>query len=264
MGKKNEAKPKILVVPDAHARPSITNRRFTALGNFIVDKKPDIVVCIGDMADMGSLSFYDRGTGKAEGQRYIEDLESVWDAQERIFKPVREEQKKLKEGKRKQWNPEFHMVMGNHEERIVRYANSSPELIGHVSLDDLKYGDYGWHVTPFLTPLKMHNICFQHYFTSGVMGRPISGDNAAATLVKKNYMSCVAGHSHLRNFWETTDIIGRKRFGLVVGCYDEGEHGYAKGSSHAWWSGLTMLHEVEDGSAEPSFYSLPYILEKYL
>lgn len=260
---KSNTLPKILCIGDPHARPDVSNRRFEALGNFIVDKRPDIVVCIGDFADMGSLSSYDKGTGKAEGQRYSDDLEAVYDAQRKIFSPVRAQQFKLFGQKKKKWEPEFHMVMGNHEERISRYANQSPELIGHVGFHDLKYEEFGWKVTPFLTPLKLHNICFQHYFTSGLMGRPISGDYAAAHLVKKNYMSCVAGHSHLRNYWETTDITGRKRFGLVLGCYDEGEHSYAKGSAHAWWSGLTMLHEVDDGSAEPAFFSLDYLLEKY-
>ena len=34
----------ILVVPDGHARPEHDNSRFSALGNFIVDKRPDIIV----------------------------------------------------------------------------------------------------------------------------------------------------------------------------------------------------------------------------
>lgn len=256
--------PSILVIGDPHARPDVDNRRFTALGNFIVDKRPSVVVCIGDFADMGSLSFYDKGTVKAEGKRYADDLEAVWDAQDRIFRPVRSEVEKLIAGRRKRWNPEFHMIMGNHEERINRAANQNPSMYGHMSTRDLRYQENGWIVTPFLEPKQIHNICFQHYFTSGIMGKPISGDYAAAHLVKKNYMSCVAGHSHLRQYWETTDIAGRKRFGLVVGCYDEGEHSYAKGSDHQWWSGLTMLHEVNDGQAEPAFYNLDYVLNKYL
>ena len=119
-------------------------------------------------------------------------------------------------------------------------------------------------MVPFLAPLVIEGICFQHYLPSGPMGRPTSGVNHARTLVIKGLQSVVVGHSHQRDFWETTRADGQKMFGLVVGCYDEGLHEYAKGTQHNWWSGLCMLHEAHDGSAEPAFYSTDYVLEKYL
>ena len=255
---------KILVVGDPHARPEESNDRFTALGNFIVDKKPDEVVIIGDMADMGSLSHYDKGTVRAEGKRYADDVAATRDAVAKVMKPVNERVNQIIANKKKKWQPKFHITLGNHEHRIDRAANESPSLYGHLSIKDLGYHDAGWNVVPFLVPLMIDNICFQHYFTSGLMGRPISGDNHAATLVKKNFMSSVAGHSHLRDYWETADAVGRKRFGLVVGCYDVGGHEYAHGTQHKWWSGLTMLHEVDNGTAEPAFYSTNYVMDKYL
>lgn len=262
MAKQNKY-PNILCIGDPHARPDQDNSRFEILGKFAVDKKPDIIVCIGDFADMESLNSYDKWTVKAEGKRYKDDLISVIDAQEKMFAPIRKEMDRLVTNKKKRWEPKFYMTMGNHENRINRAANENPSLYGHMSVDDLKYKEYGWEVVPFLKPLVLHNIAFQHYFTSGVMGRPISGDNHAATLVKKNFMSSVCGHSHLRDYWETTDIIGRKKFGLVLGCYDEGDHSYANGTQHQWWSGLTMLNRVEDGQAEPAFWSLKYLKERY-
>ena len=50
----------LLVIGDPHAHPDYDNKRFTDLGRFIVKSRPDIVVCIGDMADMPSLSMYDK------------------------------------------------------------------------------------------------------------------------------------------------------------------------------------------------------------
>ena len=52
----------LLVICDPHAHPNYDNKRFTDLGRFIVKTRPDIIVCIGDMADMPSLSMYDKGT----------------------------------------------------------------------------------------------------------------------------------------------------------------------------------------------------------
>lgn len=254
----------ILVIPDSHARPEQDNSRFEALGNFIADKRPDIVVNIGDMADMGSLSSYDRGMVSAEGRRYADDVEATREAVSLIMAPVNREVNKRVANRRKRWYPEFHLTLGNHENRINRACNETPSMFGHLSIEDLGYHEAGWNVVPFLKPLVLHEIAFQHYFTSGVMGRPIGGVNHARSLVAKNYMSSVAGHSHLRDFYEDVDAIGRKRFGLVVGCYDEGPHGYAAATQHRWWSGLTMLHDVHNGSAEPAFFSLDYVKREYL
>ena len=44
-----------LIIPDGHTHPDYNNDRFTWLGKLIVDLQPEVVVNIGDMADMASL-----------------------------------------------------------------------------------------------------------------------------------------------------------------------------------------------------------------
>lgn len=249
---------KILVIPDAHARPDIDNSRFDVLGKFIVDKQPDIVISIGDWADMGSLCSHDKATLSSEGRRYKEDIEASVDALDRTMTTVRTAYRR---SKRKL--PEFHILYGNHENRINRVAKQLPEFFGHITTDDLKFREYGWAEHQFLIPLVIEDVLFQHYLPSGAMGRPIGGVNHARTLVVKAMQSTVVGHSHERGFWETTRADGRKLFGLIVGCYDEGEHEYASGTQQNWWSGLVMLHEVQNGSAEPAFFSMDYLKRKY-
>lgn len=251
MRKKADRGISILVVPDAHARPQEGNARFTALGNFIEEKSPDVVVNIGDLADMGSLSSYDKGTFHAEGRRYKDDLNAVRDALKRIHKPSLRRRPIT-----------WYLTLGNHEHRITRASTETPELYGTLTLEDLHYEKYGYHVVPYLKPLTINGVVFQHYFTSGIMGRPISGENHARTLVKKNYISSVCGHSHARDYWEDVRADGQKTFGLVVGCFDTGPHHYTT-EQKRWWSGLVILHEVQDGRAEPAFYSTDYILRKY-
>lgn len=248
---------KILIIPDAHARPDQDNSRFDALGNFIVEKRPDIVISIGDWADMASLCLYDKGQKVAEGRRYQDDVVSSLDALRRTMSPVRKAFKNMKRDA-----PEFHITIGNHENRIDRAANLNPELHGKLSLRDLRFEEAGWQVHPFLKPLTKEGICFQHYFTSGVMGKPIGGVNHARTLVLKNYQSSVCGHSHSRDYWEDVRADGQKVFGLVVGCYDEGDHHYTT-EQRRWWSGLVMLHESHEGQGEPAFYSTDYVKAKF-
>lgn len=250
---KSEGK-KILVIPDAHARPEQDNTRFDALANFIIEKRPDYVVSIGDWADMGSLCAYDKGQLAAEGRRYVNDIAIAKDALARTMMPVK---KALRRNM-----PEFHITLGNHEERIIRAGRLDPALHGKLSVGDLGFNQYGWHVHDFLKPLVLEDICFQHYFTSGVMGNPIGGVNHARTLVLKNYQSSVCGHSHARDYWEDVRADGKRVFGLVVGCFDEGEHHYTT-EQRRWWSGLVMLHEAHDGTAEPAFYSTEYVKRKF-
>lgn len=248
---------KILVVPDAHARPDQDNTRFDALGEFIVDKRPDIVVSIGDWADMASLCSYDKGTKAAEGRRYQDDVIASQDALARTMRIVNAGYRKTRRKK-----PEFHITLGNHENRIDRACNLDPALAGKLSIDDLRFKEAGWNVVPFLKPLLIEGICFQHYFTSGILGKPIGGVNHARTLVLKNYQSSVCGHSHSRDYWEDVRADGQRIAGLVVGCYDEGDHHYTT-EQRRWWSGLVMLHEARDGQFEHAWFSTEYVKAKY-
>lgn len=249
---------KILVIPDSHARPEQHNDRFTALGNFIVDKRPDIVISIGDWADMASLCHYDKGQREAEGRRYQEDVDCAQDALDKTMAPVLAAYRK---SRRK--FPEFHITLGNHEARINRATNMDPALHGKLSVDDLGFKKRGWTVHPFLQPLVKEGILFQHYFTSGILGKPIGGVNHARTLVLKNYQSSVCGHSHARDYWEDVRGDGQRIAGLVVGCYDEGEHHYTT-EQRRWWSGLVMLHECRSGQFEHAWFSIDYVKRKYM
>jgi len=247
---------RILVIPDSHARPSQNNNRYDALGNFIVRKRPDIIVNIGDWADMPSLSTYDKGKKAAEGQRYQKDIDASKDALYRVMN-------KMHKGYKGEKFPELYTTFGNHENRITRHVEANPELEGKLSLLDLGFEEFGWQTYGFLEPLVLQDILFQHYLPSGPLGKPTSGVNHARSLILKAMMSTVVGHSHQRDFYETTRADHRKMFGLVVGCFDEGKHNYAHGTQHAWWSGLVMLNEAYRGSAEPAFYSMDYLKRKF-
>ena len=177
----------LLIIGDPHAHPDYDNSRFTALGKFIAKERPEVIVCIGDMADMPSLSSYDKGTKGFEGRRYKKDVKAVIDAQEKLFAPIK---------KVRGYKPKLHMCLGNHEDRITRAVNTTPELEGAIGIEDLKYKEFGWKVTPFKKCVTIKGITFSHYFSSGVMGRPISSVHIGYALITKLHCSAVQGHSH--------------------------------------------------------------------
>ena len=59
-----------LIIPDSHAHPDYKNDRYDWLGKLILDLKPDVLVNIGDTADMASLSAYDKGKASFHGRNY--------------------------------------------------------------------------------------------------------------------------------------------------------------------------------------------------
>ena len=228
----------LLVIGDPHAHPDYDNSRFTTLGKYIARERPQIIVCIGDMADMPSLSSYDRGTKGFEGRRYKKDISAAIDAQKKLFAPI---------NKVRGYKPKLHMCIGNHEDRIVRAVNTTPELDGAIGLHDLKYEDFGWKVTPFKRSVVIQGISFSHYFTSGVAGRPISSVHIGHALVTKLHCSAVQGHSHLFNHSEQTRPDGQKIFGLSAGCFSHPKYteSWCQDTEYQWWRGVIMLEGLD-------------------
>ena len=243
--------PKLLIIPDCHAHPEYSNERFTALGNFIMAEKPDVIVCLGDFADMPSLSSYDKGKKSFEGRRYKKDIDAAIDAQEKLFAPLKAYNKHQRETKHKQYKPKLIMLGGNHEDRINTATNNSPELDGILSTDDLKYKKFGWKEIPFREKFHLEGITMCHYLPSGLMGRPIGGINQARSLITKQHVSCIVGHSHVFDHAEQTtgDAEGTKIFGLTAGCYShmEQKEGWNLDTMNLWWHGVVILEDVSCG-----------------
>jgi len=235
----------VLVIPDAHAHPNHDNKRFDRLGEYVARKWPDIVVCIGDWADMSSICKHNSKLAM-EGQRYELDVAAAIDAQTRFFAPIRARKKKL---------PRFVMCLGNHEDRIDRISHEDPQLQGVISIDDLAFEQFGWEVIPFKETFHLEEWCFSHYFASGVMGNPISGDMAARNLVKKNHESCVQGHSHLMGHFSETTARNRRLHGVSVGCYSHPDQveGWNRNTVAKWWYGVVWLHNLKGSDASVAF-----------
>ena len=68
-----------LIIPDVQVKPGHDYSFLKAIGNYIVKKRPDVIINIGDFADMPSLSSYDKGKKSFEGRRYKHDVEAGWE-----------------------------------------------------------------------------------------------------------------------------------------------------------------------------------------
>ena len=253
---------KILVIPDVQVKPGNDFKFLTTIGNYIVEKKPDIIVNLGDFADMPSLSSYDVGKKAFEGRRYKTDVETVHTAMEALLEPLERFNERARTQHRERYNPRRVLCLGNHEARIERAVENDAKLEGVLSSDDLKYREYGWEVYPFLDVVVINNIAFSHYFTTGVMGRPCT---SAQMMLTKKHMSCIAGHQQGLQFATSYRADGRRITSIIAGsCYEHNEDYMGPQGNHHY-RGIVMLNDVTpDGEFDIMPVSLRYLRNKYL
>jgi hypothetical protein len=252
---------KVLVVPDTQVKPGQDFTFLNWIGRYAVDKRPDVIVHLGDFADMPSLSSHDKAGSKSmEGKRYKEDINAAHEAMKVLMQPIRDEQSRLKRNKEKQWKPRLVLTLGNHENRIDRAINNDPKLEGLIHTDDLRYREFGWEVVPFLKPVIIGGVAFCHYFPVGVMGRACG---SAAKLLQSVHQSCVAGHQQGRQIAYGKRVTGEEMTAIIAGsCYPHNED-YMSHQSNQHWRGLFVLNDVRDGTFEEMPVSLKYLKERY-
>jgi hypothetical protein len=247
-----------LVIPDSHAHYQHHNRRAEWLGRLINDIKPDVVVHLGDSADMPSLSSYDRGTKSFQGRSYRLDIDAHLDFQSRLWDTVKEAKKKL---------PYRVFLEGNHEHRIHKAINLQPELDGAISFDDLKLPDYYDEIVRYNSRspgvIEIDGIHYAHFFVGGVMGKSIGGQHPAYSILTKGFVSSTAGDLHLLDYRIATGIGGKRIQGLVAGCYQDYQADWCGEAGKLWWRGVVVKRNVESGNYDPQFISLSSIKKEY-
>ena len=251
---------KHLVIPDCQVKPGHDLDYLRWIGNYIVEKQPDVVVCIGDFADMPSLSSYDVGTKSFEGRRYKSDIEATHQGMETLLGPLWSYNAKAKKGHRERYNPRLVLTLGNHENRINKVTNSDPKLDGTISIEDLKYKEYGWEVHKFLDVVVIDGIAYSHYFTSGVLGRPCT---SAAAQLNKKHQSCVSGHQQGFQIATAHRADGKRLTSIIAGSAYEHDEDYLNYQTNNHWRGILMLHNVEDGEFDCVPVPIKYLKNKY-
>jgi hypothetical protein len=251
----------VLLIPDQHAHPDFNNNRADWLGKLILDIRPDILINMGDAADMHSLSSYDKGKSSFHSASYQRDIESHLDFQERMWSPIKRAKKK---------KPYSVVLLGNHCNRVAKVLEYEPHLAGDrfgISPRNFDFESYYDEVVPYsgTTPgiYNLDKVLFSHYFISGVMGRPIGGVNHAASLINKNFCSSVASHSHLFDFSVKASADGGVLMGLVCGVYQDYQSSWAGSANNLWQRGLPILRNFSGGSWDLEWVSLNALEKMY-
>lgn len=250
----------ILVIPDAQVKPGVPIDHLRWLGRYIVDKKPDVIVNIGDFADMPSLSSYDVGKKSFEGRKYTADVRASVEGMMELLGPLNTLRERQILNKKKVYSPRKILTLGNHENRINRAVENDRKLEDLVSIDDLLYEDFGWEVYDFLDVVMVEGIAFSHYFPTGVAGRPSSTANAQ---LNKQHCSCVSGHQQGLQIATGKRADGSLLTSIIAGSFYLHDEEYMGPQQNNHWRGALMLHNCKNSSFDLNLLPMSYLEKKY-
>lgn len=245
-----------LVIPDVQVKPRQDVSFLKTIGEYMVEKKPDTVICIGDFADLPSLSSYDFGKKSFEGRRYRDDIEATRNAMQILMQPLYDYNLRAIKNKKKTYNPDLILTLGNHEHRIERVIENDAKLEGTIGITDLEYEKYGWLVYPYQEVVFKDGIAYSHVFTTGVMGRPVT---SARALVTKKHMSCIQGHNQKMEIYSEYRADGTMLTGLFAGCCYQHDEDYLGPQGNNYFRGIHMLYDVRAGHFHCHSITLDYL-----
>ncbi len=248
-----------LVIPDVQVKPGVNLDYLKWIGAYIAAKKPDVIVCLGDFADMHSLSSYDKGKKSFEGRRYKEDIETTKIAMDVMLNAMRMYNAQQLKNKKRPYRPRMVMCLGNHEQRIDRLATEHAELDGLMSYDDLPYQN--WEIYDFLDPVEIDGVTYVHYLANPFSGKPYVG-NALNQLTKVG-KSFIVGHKQTLDIATRFVLDGSQQWGIVAGAAYPHHEDYKGHQGNYHWRGILYLHRVQNGSFDPTIISLDYLKERY-
>jgi len=258
-----------IVIPDAHCKPEISNRRFVWLGKFIRDYVSEAnkegrlvrIIEMGDFEDMPSLSHWDRGKLQFEGRRYQDDINHVRDARQKTVEQLFDLDWVASKNKKKMPQYSLTALGGNHfERRQQKIYEDNPHLLGILEDPKELANEFGFEYVPFLQPVTYEGITYVHYWQARGSSQPIgTGKYPASVLIREKHTSTIVGHSHVLDIGIGTDARQNRIFAGASGCYldPDQKEDYAGQSNEEWWRGILVLRGVAGGYPEAGWTVLP-------
>ena len=216
---------RLLVVPDVHC-PFEDKRAWKLMLKAARQFKPQIIVCLGDLADFYSVSSHSKDPSRVhqlrdelkEVRRLRRDLDRLG-ASRRIF------------------------LEGNHEHRLRRYLeDKAPELFGMFDTQSLlQLGD--WEFVPYRESAKVGKV----WFTHDVGG---SGKHTTARALETFQHSVSLGHHHQMQYVVQGDATGKHQVGAQFGWLGDAKQAdymHAVKARRSWSLGFGVGYKEPSG-----------------
>jgi predicted phosphodiesterase len=176
---------RILFIPDTHV-PYHNKKAFDLLLKVAQDLKPEIVVILGDFADLYSVSKFIKDPSRKNKLKWeIEQVNLALDRIERLNAPL------------------VIYLEGNHEFRLNRYISEKvPELDGILDVKQaFNLKNRGWVHVPYRKDYKLGKVYLTHDVDA-------VGRNAAHKVIDTYLHSAITGHTHRMIYVVEADGVG--------------------------------------------------------
>lgn len=215
---------RVLVIPDCHF-PFVCKRSMGKLLDRLKQHKPDVVIQLGDLLDLFSLSRFPKSQNTI-GMTPAEEVAYGRAGAEEMWGYIC---KKLPRAKKFQ-------LLGNHSNRLNKAIEERlPELCGVIDMKHLWEFDGVETVHDIREELVIDKVCYLHGYRSKL------GDQA-----KYNLMNTCVGHSHRGGVFFTS-IKGKTIWELNAGYIADPQSkalGYTKQRWTQWTIGYGLIDEL--------------------
>lgn len=238
------------VVSDMQIHEGVDTSHFHAISCEIIDRKPDVIVFLGDFYDMRSL--YEATYDTFRSHDYKKDILVGYKALKKLLDPVIAKFDS-------NWKPRLVYCIGNHENRIVKLAQSV-RLDGLIGLDDLKLQEFGFEVYPFLEPAIIDEIAYCHYFSTGAMNKPVA---SAKQLLTRKLMNCVQGHRQSFEIHREVRADGQPMYAIFAGSSYIHDEDYLGKQGNHYMRLVWALNNVNNMNFDPEMLPISRLMKKW-
>ena len=248
---------RILAIGDSHDGPDISSKdRFYAMGRYAAENEVTKIVQIGDFCSMDSMSSHDPNW-TIKGQQkpsFNEDVESFRLALEAFDAGLGSAV------------IDKHVTLGNHEDRISRFVNNTPEVSEMLFEKIYEILDaFGWTYSPYGEFFFIGDVGFTHV-PLNQMGKPYGGMNSENAIARDSLHDVVYGHTHKR-VDKTFPKIGHDHITIInLGCsLPEGHiEDYARHSVTGWSYGVYDLGIQGGKIKEHTWIPMDVLMRDYI
>ena len=209
---------RVCAIGDAHSDPRLKHDRFLWMGRHVAQTQPDAVVQIGDFLTFDSLCRFD-GNETLIGQlkpSFEQDIEGGIRDLKHFNLGLSGYEPKIK-----------HVVLGNHEDRVLSFTNRNPEIFGiFTGLVDNLFMSHGWTYSPFGQIYFLGGVGFVHYPLT-TLGKPYGGKTALQRACNDLLHDLVVGHDHKAQHVRMPKI-GTNRAVQILGLGCSLPHGHTE------------------------------------
>lgn len=245
-----------IVIPDGQVKPGVRLNHWRAIGNYIAEWRPEVIVNLGDFYDMTSLCKYESDLAASTQRRVQRDIEVGNQAWLDFTSPWINI---------KGYKPRLEYTLGNHEYRIVRLWDEQPVLRDAIIRPWELALKQGWSVRNYMKPVIVDGVAYCHLFVKGANGRVTNakfGMPNARTQVLREMRSATAGHKPGLDVHIQPIGAGSMR-GIIAGSCYQHEEDYMTPQGTTYWRGILVKHAVYQGNYDLMEVSLEYLLRKY-